>query len=202
MKKLLAFITGAFAVLAITACGSATSSTAGSSAAAASQAVNHEGKTLVVYYSAQGHTKQVASYIAKATNGDLLELTPETPYTEDDLNYRDSNSRVVKEHDNPSLRDVALTNAKVDNLNDYSTVFVGYPIWWGIAAWPVNDFVKSNDFSGKTVIPFCTSASSGLGDSGKNLAQLAGTGHWLEGERFSSYADESEVTDWVKSLGY
>ncbi len=82
----------------------------------------------------------------------------------------------------------------------YNTVYIGYPIWWGIAAWPVNNFVKGNDFTGKTVIPFCTSASSGIGDSGTLLAEMAGTGDWQDGQRFSSGASVSDVEDWVASL--
>ena len=78
----------------------------------------------------------------------------------------------------------------------------GYPIWWGIAAWPVDTFVEANDFTGKTVIPFCTSASSGIGESGQLLAEMAGTGDWKEGQRFSGSADDAEVSDWVKDLGY
>lgn len=110
-------------------------------------------------------------------------------------------SRVNKEHDDESKRDIALEKTTPDNRADYNTVFIGYPIWWGIAAWPVNGFVKGNDFTGKTVIPFCTSASSGLGQSGKLLAETAGTGIWQDGERFSSGASSSSVADWVNGLG-
>lgn len=118
-----------------------------------------------------------------------------------DLNWTDNNSRVSKEHDDPSLRNVALTADTVDNWEDYDTVFIGYPIWWGIAAWPTDTFVKANDFTGKTVIPFCTSSSSGLGDSGTLLAEMAGTGSWLEGQRFRSGVSEADVTEWVNGLG-
>lgn len=158
------------------------------------------GKTLVVYFSASGNTKSVAEYIAKATNGDLFELEPKNAYTDDDLNWRDESSRVNYEHDNESARNIELVSAAVDNWAEYDTVFIGYPIWWGIAAWPVDTFVKSNDFTGKTVIPFCTSSSSGLGQSGELIKDMAGTGNWLEGERFQSGASESDVTEWVKSL--
>lgn len=204
MKKLVTLALGLLLVVGLTACGSNSSSADSSTKnnQAATQQVKKDGKTLVVYYSAQGHTKDVAGYIAKATSGDVLELQPTQPYTEADLNYRDDNSRVAKEHADESLRDVPLVQNKVDNWADYDTIFVGYPIWWGIAAWPVNTFVKDNDFSGKTVIPFATSYSSGLGDSGTLLQKMAGTGNWLAGKRFSSSANESEVTDWVKSLGF
>lgn len=158
------------------------------------------GKTLVAYYSVTGSTQAVAQTIADTTGGDLFEIVPAEPYTSDDLNWRDNNSRVSREHDDPSLRDVALTADTVDNWEDYDTVFIGYPIWWGIAAWPVDNFVKNNDFTGKTVIPFCTSSSSGLGESGELLAQLAGTGDWQEGQRFRSSVSKTDVTDWVNGL--
>jgi flavodoxin len=160
------------------------------------------GKTLVVYYSASNNTKNVAEYIAAAAGADIFEIVPSEVYTSADLNWTDSNSRVVKEYQDTSLRNVALTSTTVENWDSYDTVFIGYPIWWGIAAWPTDSFVKANDFTGKTVIPFCTSASSGLGSSGTNLATLAGTGDWQTGQRFSSGASENTVSEWVKSLGY
>ncbi|MCM1170650.1 MAG: flavodoxin [Clostridium sp.] len=99
------------------------------------------------------------------------------------------------------MRVVELENAVPENWEDYDTVFIGFPIWWGIAAWPVDGFVAANDFTGKTVIPFCTSSSSGLGESGELLKEAAGTGNWLEGERFQSNASEETVTEWVNGLG-
>lgn len=159
------------------------------------------GKTLVVYYSATGSTKAVAQTIAQAAGGDLFELQPVQAYTSEDLDWTKSNSRVSKEHDNESLRTVELAADTMPDWDSYSTVLIGYPIWWGIAAWPVDGFVKANDFTGKTVIPFCTSSSSGLGDSGQLLQKMAGTGNWQEGKRFSSGASASEVQSWVKGLG-
>ncbi len=161
---------------------------------------NTSSKILVVYYSATGSTKAVAETIANTAGADLFEITPVAPYTSDDLNWTDDNSRVSVEHNDESKRDVELTQVTPDNWDDYDTVFVGYPIWWGIAAWPVNNFVKGNDFSGKTVIPFCTSSSSGLGQSGDLLADMAGTGDWQDGERFSSSASSSNVESWVNGL--
>ena len=158
------------------------------------------GNVLVAYYSATGNTENIANYIAQATGGDLFEITPAEPYTSDDLNWSDENSRVSREYADESLRDVELTTTEVENWDSYDTVFIGYPIWWGIAAWPVDGFVEANDFTGKTVIPFCTSSSSGLGESGDLLAELAGTGDWQEGQRFRSSTDESDVADWVSSL--
>ncbi len=157
-------------------------------------------KVLVAYYSATGNTKAAAETIADATNGELFELQPAEAYTTEDLNYNDPESRVCKEHDDPDLQDVKLAEVTPEDFSDAEVVFIGYPIWWGIAAWPVNEFVKENDFTGKTVIPFCTSASSGLGDSGKLLEEMAGTGDWLDGERFSSNASEDDVKTWLDSL--
>ena len=160
-----------------------------------------DGNVLVVYYSASGNTEAVAGYIAEATGGDLFAITPAEPYTSDDLNWTDENSRVSQEYADESLRDVELTTTEVENWDSYNTVFIGYPIWWGIAAWPTDSFVAANDFTGKTVIPFCTSSSSGLGQSGELLAELAGTGDWLEGQRFRSGVSQEDVSEWVDGLG-
>lgn len=162
--------------------------------------VSEDGKTLVVYYSATGNTKDVAEAIAEITGGELFELEPVEPYSADDLNWRNNNSRVSREHDNENERNVELTADTVADWDSYDTIYVGYPIWWGIAAWPVDTFIKANDFTGKTVIPFCTSASSGLGDSGELLAEMAGTGEWLEGKRFRESVSTEDVRDWVESL--
>ena len=157
-------------------------------------------KILVVYYSAQNHTERVAKEVAKNLNADIYEIVPKDIYTEDDLDWTNNNSRVTKEHDDESLRNIELVSTKVDNWDSYDTVLIGYPIWWGIAAWPTNGFVEANDFTGKTVIPFCTSASSGIGESGNLLAKLAGTGDWKNGQRFSSSVSESEIKTWTDSL--
>lgn len=159
------------------------------------------GKTLVVYYSASGNTEAVAGYIAEAANADTFELVPVEPYSDEDLDWTTDGSRVNKEHDDESLRDIELVETTVPDWDSYDTVFIGYPIWWGIAAWPVNGFIRTNDFTGKTVIPFCTSASSGLGESGDLLAEAAGTGNWLEGQRFSSRPSKEDVQAWVDGLG-
>ena len=160
-----------------------------------------DGKTLVVYYSATGTTAGVAQTIADATGGDLFEVVPVEPYTSDDLNWTDDNSRVSQEHNDESLRDVELVSTTVDDWDAYDTVFIGYPIWWGIAAWPMNGFVEANDFTGKTVIPFCTAASSGIGDSGDLLADLAGTGNWVEGRRLNRGVSDTDILEWTDELG-
>ena len=162
---------------------------------------NDSGKTLVVYYSASGNTERVAKAAAEAAGADLFEIVPVEPYTSEDLNWTNDNSRVSREHNDESLRDVELTSTEVANWDSYDTVLIGYPIWWGIAAWPTDGFVKANDFTGKTVIPFCTAASSGIGQSGKLLADLAGTGDWQEGKRFASSASDQEVASWIGELG-
>ena len=229
MKKLTALFLGLAMVLSLAACGTSISdetsapetSTPSASSEAQEPSVAPEstestgnteepssqpetegatGKTLVVYYSATGNTEQVANYIANITGGDLFELEPVEPYTSDDLDWTNDNSRVSQEYYDESLRDVELVADTVENWDSYDTIFIGYPIWWGIAAWPTDGFVEANDFTGKTVIPFCTSASSGLGESGELLSELAGTGDWQEGMRFRSSASEADVQEWLDSL--
>lgn len=164
------------------------------------EASNSGNKTLVVYYSAQNHTKAVSEKIAEELDSDIFEIVPEDVYTSDDLNWTNSNSRVSKEHDDESLRNVKLEKDTVDNWDEYETVLIGYPIWWGIAAWPVDTFVKANNFEGKTVIPFCTSASSGLGESGKLLEKEANGGDWKDGQRFRENPSDNDIKDFVGSI--
>ena len=219
MKKLTALLLSVVLVLGLAACGSANkpaSSTtqpetsapteqpeSSSTAPAESEPETQPetGKTLVVYYSASGNTERVAKDIAEAAGADLFEIVPTEVYTSEDLNWTNPDSRVSREHDDESLRDVPLTTTEVPDWDSYDTVFIGYPIWWGIAAWPVDTFVKNNDFTGKTVIPFATSSSSGMGQSGSLLADMAGTGEWQEGQRFSSGVSSDEVQSWVNGLG-
>lgn len=161
----------------------------------------NSGKVLVVYYSASGNTEKIANMIADASDADTFKIEPKEPYTDEDLDWTKTDSRVNREHDNENERDIELVSTTVDDWDSYDTVFIGYPIWWGIAAWPVNNFVENNDFSGKTVIPFCTSSSSGIGESGSLLANMAGTGDWKEGQRFSSSKSESDIQSWIEELG-
>ena len=214
MKKLATVVLSCLLMFCLVACSSGgsgstssadTSSSSVSSASDETSATTEEsstdlGNVLVVYYSATGNTERVANSIVEATGGDLFEIEPTEPYTDDDLNWNDESSRVSREYEDESLRDVPLVNTTVDGWDDYDTVFIGYPIWWGIAAWPVDGFVEANDFSDKTVIPFATSASSGMGQSGELLADLAGTGDWQDGMRFSSGAGDDEVQEWVETL--
>lgn len=210
MKKIIAILLAVTLVFTFAACGKGTAEpsndTSNSSGAAENSSQNDtaapkSGKVLVVYYSATGSTKAVAETIAETAGADIFEIVPKNKYTSADLDWTDNGSRVNAEHDDESKRDIALEKVTPDNWSDYDTVFVGYPIWWGIAAWPVNNFVKGNDFTGKKVIPFCTSASSGLGQSSKLLAEMAGTGDWQDGERFSSGASSDSVVSWVNGLG-
>lgn len=220
MKKLSALFLGLMLVFSLAACGNnqqaqntttesatseptseATSETTEPSDTEAEETESTGGKTLVVYYSATGSTENVATVIADAADADLFELEPVEPYSSDDLDWTNDDSRVTREHENESERVVELVAATVENWDDYDTVLIGYPIWWGIAAWPVNEFIETNDFTGKTVIPFCTSASSGLGESSQLLEKKAGTGDWQDGQRFSSGASEDDVRSWVDGLG-
>lgn len=142
-----------------------------------------------------GHVGQLAGWVQEETGGDLFSIRVTEPYSSDWDECLDRANQENRDNIHPELE------AVLESTADYDTVFIGYPIWWGIAAWPVDTFVEANDFAGKTVIPFCTSSSSGIGDSGELLADLAGTGDWRTGERFRSGADESDVQEWVNGLG-
>ena len=193
----------AAALLLASCSGNSASSVSSSSAAASSEAastVTTTGKTLVVYFSATGTTQGVAQTIADTVGADLFEVVPSDPYTSDDLNWTNNDSRVSREHNDEGLRAVALESTGVDGWDNYDTVFIGYPIWWGIAAWPMSSFVAVNDFTGKTVIPFCTSTSSGIGQSGDLLAELADAGTWLDGQRFRRGSSEADIASWVNGL--
>lgn len=188
-------------VCSVAACSSNTESDPEPTASSSEpQTTQTEQNALIVYYSATGNTENIANYIADITGGDLFELEPVEAYSDDDLNWNDENSRVVSEYENEEERDIELVSTTVDNWESYDVVYIGYPIWWGIAAWPVNGFIEANDFEGKTVVPFCTSSSSGLGESGELLEEMAGSGNWLEGERFTSSTSESEVETWISGL--
>lgn len=200
-KKVTALLTGMLLAVSLLACGGQDNgSDVSEIQPEIEDAAPEDGKTLVVYYSATGNTEGVAGYIAAATNADIFVLEPVEPYSSDDLDWTDEDSRVTREHENEEERNVELMSTTVDHWESYDTVFIGYPIWWGIAAWPVDGFIAANDFTGKTVIPFCTSSSSGLGESGELLEEAAGTGNWLEGERFAPNASEETVQAWLESL--
>ena len=160
------------------------------------------GKVLVVYFSAQGHTKRVAEMIAGELGADIFEIQPSEPYYDEDLDWTDNGSRVVREHSNEAEREMELVQLRPDNWAEYDTIILGYPIWWGIAAWPVDAFLRGNDFTNKIVIPFATSHSSPLGDSDRLLAaKVSGMREWREGIRFSQDAGEDVVKAWLGELG-
>ena len=158
------------------------------------------GKTLIIYYSAQGHTKEIAEQIATNLGADLFEITPKQKYTEEDLDWTNDGSRASREFANESERDIELVTTDIPNWSDYDTVLIGYPIWWGIAAWPTNSFVKNLDFGDKTVIPFCVSHSSELGDSARLLQADSNGGTWQTGHRFYQDASPSDIQFWTDSL--
>lgn len=161
-------------------------------------------KILVAYYSATGNTAKVAGYISEALGSDTFVIEPVEPYTEEELKkrYAGKNSRIWREIHDKSLRKVPLKSTKVEKWDLDDTVFIGYPIWAYVAAWPVNGFIEANDFAGKTVIPFCTSGGSELGKSGELLAKIAGTGNLVKGRRFREKAERRDVFKWLKGLGF
>lgn len=153
---------------------------------------------LVVYFSATGNTRVIAQNIADGLQADIFEIVPEEPYTAEDLDYNDDNSRCTLEMNDSSARPAIA--AEIENFEQYDTVFLGYPIWWGQAPRILETFVEGYDFTGKTIIPFCTSASSGIGSSGNTLESLAGSGSWMDGRRFDSDATADEVTEWASQF--
>lgn len=211
-KRMIGIVALAVFGLVAAACGgteSAASSGASTSTAAKTQAsASSSGtaaasgkKILVAYFSATGSTKAVAETAAQALDADLYELNPVQSYTDSDLNYRDETSRVSKEHNDPN-RHTELSNPTPPNFASYDVVLIGAPMWWHEAAWPVNDFLTKNDFTGKTVVPFVTSYSDPLGDSGKKMEAIAGTGKWQEGMRFMGRGSKDEIESWAKGLKF
>jgi len=156
------------------------------------------GGTLVVYFSATGTTKGVAEKIAEITGADTYEIKAAQEYTDADLNWNDSNSRSTKEQNDSSVR--PEIGSEAISLDGYTTIYIGYPIWWGEEPRIMDTFVESHSFDGITMIPFCTSSSSGIGRSGQNLADNAGTGTWLDGKRFGAGASEDEIRSWIEGL--
>ena len=157
-----------------------------------------EGGVLVVFFSATGTTKGVAEKIAALENADLYEIKAAQEYTDDDLNWHDSASRTTKEQNDSSAR--PEIGSEPISLEGYSKIYVGYPIWWGEEPRIMDTFAESYDFTGKTLIPFCTSGGSGIGRSGQNLAENAGAGNWLEGQRFSGGVSEADLQSWIDEL--
>lgn len=157
-------------------------------------------KILVAYFSATGTTKTLAEYAANAMHADLYEIVPAAPYSAADLDYGDKNSRSTIEMNDPACR--PAINGSVENMEDYDMVFIGYPIWWGEAPRILSTFMESYDFSGKTIVPFCTSSSSGMGSSARNLHSLcADSANWLDGARIKNGANRTDMVEWINGLG-
>ena len=155
--------------------------------------------TLVAYFSATGNTEGVAEHLQAILDADLYEIVPAEPYSDDDLNYNVSDCRANQEQNDPAARPAVDSN--VENMDGYDVIFLGYPIWWGEAPRIISTFLESCDFDGKAIVPFCTSASSGMGESAEALAALAGSAAWLEGTRFDPGTSQEEVAAWVGGLG-
>lgn len=162
------------------------------------EATQQTGGTLVVYFSVTGNTKSVAERIASVTGADIYEIKAALEYTDEDINYNDSDSRTSKEQNDSSAR--PEIGSEEISLDGYSTIYIGYPIWWGEEPRIMDTFAESYNFDGITVIPFCTSGSSGIGRSGQNLADNAGSGNWIEGKRFGGGASEDEIRSWIEGL--
>ena len=215
MKKIIAIMMTMMLVLCLTACGgsenegeapsaapeSSASETAESPESSEDPAAGSQqsgADTLVVYFSATGTTKGVAEKIAKAEGADIYEIKAAQEYTDADLDWNDDSSRTTKEQSDKSAR--PKIGSDPVSLDGYSTIYIGYPIWWGEEPMIMDTFVESCDFDGKTVIPFCTSGGSGIGSSGDNLAENAGSGTWLDGDRLDSGITEDELENWIEGL--
>ena len=218
MKKTIAILLSLVMILGLAACGNSasqteqpsTEDTSVESKADTNSAENstdmentdnqdvQDHKVLVAYFSATGTTKGVAEHIANGLNADIYEIVPEDPYTEADLNYNDNNSLTTIEMNDPNAR--PAISGSVENMEQYDIIFVGYPIWWGEAPRIVSTFMESYDFSGKTIVPFCTSGGSGIGSSASNLERLTSGATWLDGRRLNGSDSQDTVMEWVNSL--
>ena len=166
--------------------------------AAETPATETHSDVLVAFFSATGTTKGVAERIASVTGGDLYEILAAEPYTSDDLNYNDNDSRSTKEQNDKNVR--PEIGSEDISLEGYTTIYLGFPIWWGEEPRILDTFVEKYSFDGITVIPFCTSGGSGIGRSGPNMEALAGTGTWLDGQRFDGNVSEADLQSWIEGL--
>ena len=218
MKKAIVILLSLTMILGLTACGNSASTTkqpstedtfveskADTESAETSTNMENtdnqdaqEHKILVAYFSATGTTKGVAEHIANGLNADIYEIVPEEAYTDADLDYNDNNSRTTIEMNDPDAR--PAISGSVENMEQYDIIFVGYPIWWGEAPRIVSTFMESYDFSGKTIVPFCTSGGSGIGSSASNLERLTSGATWLDGRRLNGSDSQDTVMEWVNSL--
>ena len=154
---------------------------------------------LVAYFSATGNTENIAEHLQAILDADLYEIVPEVPYTSEDLNYSNDDCRANQEQNDPNAR--PAIDGSVDNMEDYEVIFLGYPIWWGDAPKIISTFLESYDLTGKTIVPFCTSGSSGIGSSASALESLTSGAQWLDGQRFPGSASQDTVAQWVDGLG-
>lgn len=207
MKKIFSVFMIFLATLLLTACGGNTSEDTKAAPAStkaetstAQAPAKTESKTLVAYFSAQGHTKTLAETTAKVLSADLEEIVPKEPYTAHDLDYNDKTTRATVEQNDPAARP-AIAN-KIENMPQYDTIVVAYPIWWAQEPRIIDTFVESYDFSGKTMIPICTSGGSDIGRSGEALAVITtGAATWKEGKLFDPHASADEIASYLKSVG-
>lgn len=211
MKKLFSLLLAAAMLLTLAACGTANTggtvdepknNTAADTADPAPDDTTPEstgGKVLVAYFSATGHTKTIAEYLQTALDADLYEIVPQEPYTADDLDYNTDGCRANQEQNDDSAR--PAISGGVEDMAGYDVVFIGYPIWWGQVPKIIYTFLESYDFSGKTIVSFCTSGCSGIDGSLSGIQALAPDADWLAGQRFSTSAGEEEVQSWVDNLG-
>lgn len=218
MKKTITFLLSLLIVMSLAACGNSSDQTDQASAESSSAENStddtadaetdetQQGETdvqgsriLVAYFSATNTTKGVAEHIANGLGADLYEIVPEEPYTDADLDYNDNNSRSTIEMNDPDAR--PAISGSVENMEQYDIVFIGYPIWWGEAPRIVSTFAESYDFSGKTMVPFCTSGGSGIGSSAANLEQLTNGAEWRNGQRLNGSDSQETVMEWVNGLG-
>ena len=217
MKKLLSILTLCFVLLTLTACGSANTATAPTEAESKSAATETEsaptetengaaessdyqtsdGRALVVYFSATGNTEALAETIAETTGAELYEIVPEEPYTEEDLNYNNDDCRANREMDDENAR--PAISGSVENMDDYDTIYLGYPIWWGDMPRIINTFLESYDMSGKTIMPFCTSGGSGITSSVSNIRAACPDSNVIDGFRGSASSGADEIEEWLSA---
>jgi len=156
-------------------------------------------KNLVAYFSCSGVTRELAQKISQASGGDLYEIKPAQPYTDADLDWMDKNSRSTVEMQDKSFR--PEISGKCENIDDYDTVFLGFPIWWYVAPTIINTFLESYDFSGKTIVPFFTSGGSGAGETDKYLhSSCSNSTQWRPAKRFYASETVEELKSWIESL--
>ena len=214
MKQLFALLTALALTCALTACGG-TDGQNTSAPASASPSVSQSGDevspspsvpwesgetadVLVAYFSATGNTAEIAASLQSILDADLYEIVPQVPYTSEDLNYSNDSCRANQEQNDPTAR--PTIDSSLESLDGYDVVFLGYPIWWGKAPKVIYTFLERYDLTGKTIVPFCTSGSSGIAGSLTELQALAPDALWLDGQRFSSGTSESTIAAWTSGL--